>query len=279
MRITINDIQEKKNIGIKIPMVTAYDYSGAKLVSKSNIPLILVGDSLGQVVLGYDSTIPVTMDDMVRHTQIVVRGTDLQHIVSDLPFMSYQADKVDALRNAGRLIKEGGCQSVKLEGGMPVTETVKYIVDSGIPVMGHLGLTPQSVNQLSGYRVQGRDPTTAAQIIRDALLLQDAGAYSIVLELVPRELALEITQRLHIPTIGIGSGSGCSGQVQVFHDLLGLIEDFSPRHAKKYADLSIDIVKALKNYVNEVEAEMFPSEKESFSIDKDTLERGIKLSG
>ena len=278
MRMTINDIQNRKDTGEKIPMVTAYDYTGAKLVSKADIPLILVGDSLGQVVLGHDSTIPVTMDDMVRHTQMVVRGTGTQHIVSDMPFMSYQADMEDALRNAGRLVKEGGCQSVKLEGGLPVIETVRNIVDSGIPVMGHLGLTPQSVNQLSGYRVQGRDSNSAARIIKDALLLQEAGAYSVVLELVPRELASEITGMLDIPTIGIGSGLHCSGQVQVFHDLLGLIEDFSPKHTKKYANLFVDIVQALKNYVDDVGREKFPTENESFGIDKEILKKAIKLS-
>ena len=278
MRMTINDIQNRKNIGEKIPMVTAYDYTGAKLVSKADIPLILVGDSLGQVVLGHESTIPVTMDDMVRHTQMVVRGTGTQHIVSDMPFMSYQADMEDALRNAGRLVKEGGCQSVKLEGGVPVIETVRNIVDSGIPVMGHLGLTPQSVNQLSGYRVQGRDSNSAARIIKDALLLQEAGAYSVVLELVPRELASEITGMLDIPTIGIGSGLHCNGQVQVFHDLLGLIEDFSPKHTKKYTNLSVDIVQALKNYADDVGREKFPTENESFGIDKEILEKAIKLS-
>ena len=278
MRMTINDIQNRKDTGEKIPMVTAYDYTGAKLVSKADIPLILVGDSLGQVVLGHDSTIPVTMDDMVRHTQMVVRGTGTQHIVSDMPFMSYQADMEDALRNAGRLVKEGGCQSVKLEGGLPVIETVRNIVDSGIPVMGHLGLTPQSVNQLSGYRVQGRDSNSAARIIKDALLLQEAGAYSVVLELVPRELASEITGMLDIPTIGIGSGLHCSGQVQVFHDLLGLIEDFSPKHTKKYANLFVDIVQALQNYADDVGREKFPAENESFGIDKEILEKAIKFS-
>ncbi len=278
MRITINDIQNKKNIGVKIPMVTAYDYTGGKLVSKADIPLILVGDSLGQVMLGHDSTIPVTMDDMVRHTQMVVRGTDTQHIVSDMPFMSYQVDIEKALNNAGRLVKEGGCQSVKLEGGVRVLQTVKNIVDAGIPVMGHLGLTPQSVNQLSGYRVQGRDSNSAAQIIKDALLLQEAGAYAVVLELVPRELASEITQLLDIPTIGIGSGADCDGQVQVFHDLLGLIEDFSPKHAKKYANLFTDVVQVLKEYLDDVEKEKFPTEKESFGIDSEILEEAIKLS-
>ena len=278
MRMTINDIQNRKDTGEKIPMVTAYDYTGAKLVSKADIPLILVGDSLGQVVLGHDSTIPVTMDDMVRHTQMVVRGTGTQHIVSDMPFMSYQADMEDALRNAGRLVKEGGCQSVKLEGGLPVIETVRHIVDSGIPVMGHLGLTPQSVNQLSGYRVQGRDSNSAARIIKAALLLQEAGAYSVVLELVPRELASEITGMLDIPTIGIGSGLHCSGQVQVFHDLLGLIEDFSPKHTKKYVSLFVDIVQALKNYADDVGRMKFPTENESFGIDKEILEKAIKLS-
>lgn len=277
MRITIKDIHKMKQEGLKIPMITAYDYTSANLVARADIPLILVGDSLGQVILGHDSTLPVTMDDMVRHTQMVVRATATQHIVSDMPFMSYQIDEVQALRNAGRLMKEGGCQSIKLEGGAIVAETIRRIVASGVPVMGHLGLTPQSVNQLGGYRVQGRDVESAARLIKDSLLVQEAGAYALVLELVPKELASEITRNLDIPTIGIGSGIGCSGQVQVFHDLLGLIENFSPKHSKKYMNLFEEIVNGIMNYKHEVEENKFPTTNESFSIDQDLLERAIKL--
>ena len=215
MRVTINDIQRMKDKADKISMITAYDYTSAILSESAGVPLILVGDSLGQVVMGYDSTIPVTMDDMVHHIRMVSRATNASHIVGDLPFMSYQVGKDDALVNAGRLLKEGGCQSVKLEGGTSVVGVVEAIVTSGIPVMGHIGLTPQSVNQLSGYKLQGKTVGPAKKIIEDALNLEDAGAYAIVLELIPRELAEHITNQLSIPTIGIGSGPRCSGQVQV----------------------------------------------------------------
>ena len=228
MRVTIRDLKRMKRDGEKIPMITAYDYTSAQLVEKAGIPLILVGDSLGQVMLGYDSTVPVTMDDMIHHIKTVVRGTERAHIVGDLPFLSYHTSVFDALRNAGRLLKEGGAQSVKLEGGQSQAATVNRIVESGIPVMGHIGLTPQSVNQLGGYRVQGKSLKAALQLMEDARALEEAGAYSIVLECVPAPLARMISERVAVPTIGIGAGAGCDGQVQVFHDLLGLYQDFSP---------------------------------------------------
>jgi 3-methyl-2-oxobutanoate hydroxymethyltransferase len=245
-------------------MITAYDYSSAKLVEAAGVPLILVGDSLGNVVLGYDSTIPVTMDEIVHHVKPVVRATRTTHVVADMPFMSYQTGEADALTNAGRLLKEGGAQSVKLEGGARVAETVRALVDAGIPVMGHLGLTPQSINQLGGYKVQGKTPAAAVRLLNDAMALQEAGAYAIVLETVPVHVAEIITGKLDIPTIGIGAGPGTDGQVQVWHDLLGLFTDFVPKHAKHYANLGETIIAALSRYASEVRAGAFPTEKESF---------------
>ena len=260
----------------KISMITAYDYTSAILAESAGVPIILVGDSLGQVVMGYDSTIPVTMDNMVHHISMVVRATNDSHIVGDLPFMSYQVSKEDALINAGRLIKEGGCQSVKLEGGTAVSSAVEAIVNAGVPVMGHIGLTPQSVNQLSGYKVQGKTAGPAKKIIEDALDLEKAGAYALVLELIPRELAAHITDRVKIPTIGIGSGAQCYGQVQVFHDLMGLIPDFKPRHSRQYLDLAPKIKDAIENYVLDVKNGSFPDESESFGMDPTAVEQVLK---
>ena len=267
MRVTIRTFQEMKRRGEKIAMLTAYDYTSAKILESAGIPLLLVGDSLGQVVLGYDSTVPVTMDEMIHHVRAVVRGTSTAHVVADMPFMSFQADRGEAVRNAGRLLKEGGAQSVKLEGGARTAETVSRIVESGIPVMGHVGLTPQSVNQLGGYRVQGRSPKAAVQLMEDVRALEDAGAYSIVLELLPAPLAADITDRLSVPTIGIGAGPGCDGQVQVFHDLMGLFTDFVPKHTRRYAALADAIRDAAAGYAADVQAQSFPSARESFDMD------------
>ena len=264
MRVTIRDLRQMKKRGEKIAMITAYDYTAARLVEEAGTPVILVGDSLGNVILGYDSTLPVTMDDMVHHIKAVVRGTDRAHIVGDLPFLSYQADVAEAVRNAGRLLKEGGCQSVKLEGGRHMADTVRKIVQAGIPVMGHIGLTPQAVNQLSGYRVQGRTPRAAVELMEDAKVLEEAGAYAIVLETVPAQLGRLISERLSIPTIGIGAGVHCDGQVQVFHDLLGLFSDFTPKHARKYANLADTIRSAVSDYVSDVREENFPTDEQSF---------------
>ena len=272
MRVTIRDLQKMKRDGEKIPMITAYDYTSAQLVEKAGVPIILVGDSLGQVVLGYDSTVPVTMDDMIHHTKTVVRGTQKAHIVGDLPFLSYHTSVFDAIRNAGRLLKEGGAQSVKLEGGQSQAPAVSRIVQSGIPVMGHIGLTPQSVNQLGGYRVQGKSLKDAIQLMEDARALEEAGAYAIVLECVPAPLARMISERLAIPTIGIGAGVGCDGQVQVFHDLMGLYQDFAPRHARKYANLGDAIVSATADYIGDVQSERFPTDKESYTLGRKVLD-------
>jgi len=264
-RITLQRIAAMKARGEPIAMVTAYDASMARLVDDAGVPMILVGDSLGQVMLGHDSTIPVTLDDMVRATAAVVRGSRRALIVADMPFMTFRIDIPTAARNAARLIQEGGAQAVKVEGGRAVAPIVEKLGESGIPVMGHLGFIPQSVHRLGGPRVQGRDPETAEALRQDALALEAAGAFSIVLELMPGELAAQITADLEIPTIGIGAGVDCDGQVQVLHDLLGLLPDFHPKHARAYADLATTVREAVQRYVRDVEERSFPAEKETFS--------------
>jgi len=272
MRITVNEIKQMKAKHEKIVMLTAYDYSMAKLVDESGVPLILVGDSLGMVFLGYESTIPVTMDEMIHHTKAVVRGTERSLVVGDMPFMTYHTSISDALRNAARFIQEGGAQVVKLEGGVVVAETVKRIVDCGIPVMGHIGLTPQSVHQLGGHRVQGKTPEAAEGVLADARALEQAGAFAIVLELVPAPLSKLITQKVSIPTIGIGAGPDCDGQVQVISDLLGLFADFVPKHAKQYAKLAGTIRTAIGDYIAEVKSGSFPTAEHGSTIDETLLE-------
>ncbi len=273
MRVTIRDMRLMKRRGERIPMLTAYDYTSARLVEAAGVAVILVGDSLGQWLLGYETTLPVTMDDMVHHVKAVVRATKTAHVVADMPFMSYQADAGDAVRNAGRMLQEGGAQSVKLEGGAAVAPTVRNLVAAGIPAMGHVGFTPQSYNQLGGYRVQGRFPKAAAALIDDAAALESAGCYSVVLEMVPAQLAALITERLSIPTIGIASGVHCDGQVQVFHDMLGLIEDFVPKHARRYADLGETIRNAVSAYAADVRAASYPADEESHSMKPEALEK------
>lgn len=270
-RITINDIKAMKTRGEKIAMLTCYDYPTARILDEAGIPILLVGDSLGMVVLGYDSTIPVTMEDMIHHTKAVVRGSQRAHVVFDMPFMSYQASVEDALRNAGRALKEAGAQSVKLEGGVAVADLVQRMVAVGIPVMGHIGLTPQSVHQLGGHRVQGKTPAAAVRLVNDALALEQAGAYAIVLESIPAPLAKLITERVNVPTIGIGAGPHCDGQVQVLHDLLGIYPDFVPKHAKQYAHLAQEIGQATREYMTQVQEGSFPTAKESFTMDEGAL--------
>ena len=271
MRIRVHQLKEMKQKGEKIAMVTAYDYSTARIVDDAGIPLILVGDSLGNVMLGYDSTIPVTMDDMLHHTKAVVRGAKNSLVIGDLPFMTYQISTEDAMRNAGRFLQEAGAQAVKLEGGVTVADKVKKIVDAGIPVMGHIGLTPQSINALGGHRIQGKTPEAAQRLLDDALALEQAGAFAVVMETVPAPLASLITRKLTIPTIGIGAGAGCDGQVQVIHDLLGSFSDFVPKHAKQYVKL-YDIIKdAVTEYKKEVKSGTFPGDKQSFTMDESIL--------
>ncbi|MGD9116108.1 MAG: 3-methyl-2-oxobutanoate hydroxymethyltransferase [Dehalococcoidia bacterium] len=271
MRITVNKIKEMKQRGDKITMLTAYDYATAKLVDEAEIPLILVGDSLGMVVLGYESTIPVTMEDMLHHTKAVVRGTQKALVIGDMPFMTYHVSVEDALYNAASFIQEGGAQAVKLEGGVTVAEKVERIVGCGIPVMGHIGLTPQSIHQFGGFKLQGKTPEAAARLLEDARALEQAGAFAIVLETVPAPLAKLITQKISIPTIGIGAGPDCDGQVQVINDILGSFADFVPGHAKQYVKLSEIISQAVGQYRDEVKAGQFPTEKQSHGMDEKLL--------
>lgn len=272
MRLTIRQIRRMKQRGERIAMLTAYDYTSARLAEAAGVSFLLVGDSLGMVVLGHDSTLPVTLDTMIHHACAVVRGTSKALVVADLPFMTYNVSPELALQNAGRMMQEAGVQAIKLEGGQYIAPVVERLTACGIPVMGHLGLTPQSIHQLSGFRVQGRDTDTAQRLADDALALQQAGAFSVVLELVPTELARRISQSLAIPTIGIGAGNGCDGQVQVWHDVLGLYEDFVPKHTKRYATLGNTIRAALSRYVEEVQSGAFPAVEQSFDMDETVLD-------
>ncbi len=263
-QVTIHTLKKLKQAGQKICMVTAYDAMFARILDEAGTDVILVGDSLGMVIQGHDSTLPVTMDQMVYHCQAVTRGTKRAHVVGDLPFMSYQASADEAVRNAGRLVAEGGVGSVKLEGGEAFADVVSKIVRASIPVMGHLGLTPQSVHKMGGYVVQGRDEEAARRMVADAVALEQAGAYALVIEGVPLELARQITDRLTIPTIGIGAGLDCDGQVLVCYDLLGMNPDFKPKFVKRYANLYGDIRGAAETFFKEVRAGDFPSEEFSF---------------
>ena len=278
MRLTVRDMQEMKDSTQRVPVLTAYDYTWAKLLEAAGVRFMLVGDSLGQCVLGYDTTVPVTMEDMLHHVKSVVRGTEFAHVIADMPFMSYQVDEAEALRNAGRMLAEGGAQSVKLEGGRRVASTVRRLSEAGVPVMGHIGLTPQSINQIGRPRVQGNSPEAASALVEDAVSLQDAGAYSIVLESVPARLAKVITDRLAIPTIGIGAGPHCDGQVQVSHDILGLLAvgihvDHVPRHVRRYAQLSDTIISAVSQYAEDIREGRFPSDEESFKMKRGVLDQ------
>jgi len=270
--VTTAKIKEMKQRGEKVAMLTAYDYATAKMIDAAGIPLILVGDSLGMVVLGYDSTLPVTMEDMLHHTKAVTRGVKEALVIGDMPFMSYHLSTEQALSNAARFMQEGGAKAVKLEGGVTVAEKVKRLTDCGIPVMGHIGLTPQSVHQLGGYKIQGKTKEAARRLFEDALSLEQAGAFSIVLETVPAALAALISKKLSIPTIGIGAGAGCDGQVQVVSDLLGSFTDFVPKHAKQYARLADIMSTAFRQYMKEVQEGAFPTEEQSFKMDESFLE-------
>ena len=275
MRVTVLEVQKFKDRGERIPMVTAYDYTSAQIADRAGVPLILVGDSLGMVVLGHTSTVPVTLDEMVHHTRAVVRGSQRALVIGDLPFLTYT--NVDqAIRSAGRLMQEAGAQAVKVEGGAAIAPIIERLVGLGIPVMGHIGFTPQSVNQI-GTRVQGRSAEAAARLISDALAIEAAGAFAIVLELLPTPLARTITDRLRIPTIGIGAGVACAGQVQVWHDLLGLYSDFLPRHAQRYLNLSELIGSALLKYATDVRDGSFPTSAQSSSMDEATLREALEL--
>jgi 3-methyl-2-oxobutanoate hydroxymethyltransferase len=272
-KITPVDIQAMKKEGKKITMLTAYDYPLALLEDRAGIDIILVGDSVGMTVLGYQNTLPVTMDEMIHHTKAVTRGAKYALIIGDMPFMSYNTSERDAILNAGRFMKEGGADAVKLEGGVTVRDIVKAIVKAGIPVMGHIGLTPQTISMLGGFKVQGKDAEGAQKIIDDALQLQDAGAFSVLLEAVPAPITKLVTERLTVPTIGIGAGVHCDGQVLVVHDMLGLFDRFTPKFAKRYVNLSEMILKAFESYGEEVSKGTFPTDQHSFHIDEKELSK------
>jgi 3-methyl-2-oxobutanoate hydroxymethyltransferase len=266
-KTTILALQERKARGEPITMITAYDYPSALAADRAGLDSILVGDSLGMVVLGYDSTVPVTMDEMIHHCKAVRRGASYAYLIGDLPFLSYQPDRAEAIRNAGRLLKEGGMDAVKLEGGRQVADTVRAITDAGMTVIGHIGLTPQSVGQLGGYRVQGKTAIDAERLLGDAVALEQAGAMMIVLEMVPDRVAERISRELRIPTIGIGAGTGCDGQVLVLHDMLGIFDRFTPKFVKRYAELFPQMEAALAAYRDDVAARRFPDVEHSFAMD------------
>ncbi|MEO2083643.1 MAG: 3-methyl-2-oxobutanoate hydroxymethyltransferase [Desulfurobacteriaceae bacterium] len=263
MPVTTADFLEKKKRGEKITVLTAYDYLTAKIVDSAGVDAILVGDSLGMVALGYKSTIPVTLEEMIHHTKAVVRGRKNAMVIFDMPFLSYQTGVRDAVLNAGKALKETGCDAVKIEGGVEQAETIKVLVDAGIPVMGHVGLQPQSVNVYGGYKLRGKGKERE-KIIADAKAVEEAGAFAVVLEKIPAELAREITEMLKIPTIGIGAGKYCDGQVLVFHDMVGLFEDFKPRFVKRYAELGKSAREAVEAFIREVREGKFPGEEHSY---------------
>jgi 3-methyl-2-oxobutanoate hydroxymethyltransferase len=273
MRVTITEIKEMKQKKENIPMLTAYDYVTAKMIDEAGVPLILVGDSLGMVMLGYESTIPVTMEEMIHHTKAVVRGARKALVIGDMPFMTYHISVSDALHNAAMFIQEGGAQAVKLEGGEVVADTVRRLVGCGIPIIGHIGLTPQSIHQLGGFKVRGKGLEEARKLLNDARILEEAGAFAIVLECTPAPLSKLITQKLAIPTIGIGAGPDCDGQVQVISDLLGLYTEFVPKHAKQYAKLAGEIKAAVSSYVSEVKSRSFPTAEQSYTMDENLIKQ------
>jgi 3-methyl-2-oxobutanoate hydroxymethyltransferase len=266
-KVTTHVLRAKKERGEPITMLTAYDYPTALAIDRAGVDAILVGDSLGMVVLGYENTLPVTMDEMLHHSKAVARGARSAHLIGDMPFMSYQVSSAEAVRNAGRFLQEAGMDAVKLEGGRDVATTIEAIVAAGIPVMGHIGLTPQSVHKLGGYKTQGKSAAAARRLIEDAQILEEAGCYAIVLEAIPDRVAELISHRLTIPTIGIGAGAGCDGQVLVTHDLLGLFDRFTPRFVKKYANLHAEMSRAFAEYLAEVQAHQFPAPEHTHQMD------------
>jgi 3-methyl-2-oxobutanoate hydroxymethyltransferase len=265
-KITVPSIKAMKGGGERITMLTAYDTPFARILDEAGVDILLVGDSVGSVVAGYPNTLPVTIEEMIYHTRAVVRGTGRALVVIDMPFMSYQISVEDAKRNAGRMIKESGAEAVKLEGGVNMKGVIKAITDIDIPVMGHIGLTPQSIHQMGGYKVQGKVEEQKRKVMEDAIAVEEAGAFSLVLECIPAELAAEITERLSIPTIGIGAGINCDGQVLVIHDVLGLLGDFRPKFVKSYADLRTIISQAVIKYMDEVKNAKFPAEEHTFHL-------------
>lgn len=278
-KVTILDLKRKKESGEPITMLTAYDYPTGLQVDQAGIDIILVGDSLAMVVLGHENTVTVTMDEMLHHCKAVARGARNPLLVGDMPFMSYQVDVKEAIRNAGRFLKEGGMDVIKLEGGQDMAPTVKAIVDAGIPVMGHIGLTPQTISKLGGYRVQGKDVATAKALIDDALALEQAGAFSLILEAIPGPVAKIITERVTIPTIGIGAGPDCDGQVLVTHDLIGLFDRFVPKFVRQYAQVFPLIVEALEAYRDDVIAGTFPGPEHGYAMSEEALQALLDALG
>ena len=273
MKNTVVTFRSAKEQNEKLTMLTAYDYSTAKLMDNAGINGILVGDSLGMVCLGYEDTLSVTMEDMIHHTKAVARGAKNALVVADLPFMSYQTSTYDAVVNAGRLIKEGRAQAVKLEGGLEVCDKIEAIVKASIPVMAHLGLTPQSVNSFGGFKVQGKDEENARRLIAEAIAVEKAGAFAVVLECVPEKLARLISEKVSIPTIGIGAGAGCDGQILVYQDMLGMYSDFTPKFVKKYEELGVKMDAAFKRYLDEVRDGVFPAPENTFKINDEVIEK------
>jgi 3-methyl-2-oxobutanoate hydroxymethyltransferase len=263
-KVTILDLQKMKDSGEKIAMLTAYDYPTARMLDEGGVDVLLIGDSVGNVMMGHENTLPVTVDDMVYHTRAVVKARKRALVVADMPFMSYQVSIEEARRNAGRLIQQGGAEAVKLEGGENMEAVIRALSEVDIPVMGHIGLTPQSIHRMGGYKVQGKEERQRQKLLADALAVERAGAFSVVLEAIPHELAKEITATLHIPTIGIGAGVSCDGQVLVIHDVLGLSGSFRPKFVKQYVQLEPVIKKAVQEYVTEVKEEKFPTKAQSF---------------
>lgn len=273
MKNTVTTFQKAKENGEKLTMLTAYDYSTAKLIDEAGVNSILVGDSLGNVILGYEDTISVTMEDMIHHGAAVSRGAKNALVIIDMPFMSYQTSVYDALVNAGRLMKEGRADAVKLEGGVEVCPQIKAMVDAGIPVCAHIGLTPQSINAFGGFKVQGKSEAAAKKLIEDAKAVEAAGAFAVVIEGVPRKIADIITSKLTIPTIGIGAGNGCDGQVLVYQDMLGMFSDFTPKFVKRYADIGEVMKAAFGEYIKEVQSGAFPEEKHEYTVDESIIEK------
>lgn len=273
MKNTVSTFREKKAKGEKISMLTAYDYSTAKLMDEAGINGILVGDSLGMVVLGYEDTLPVTMEDMIHHTAAVCRGAKNTLVVGDMPFMSYQVSVEEAVYNAGRLMKEGRCQAVKLEGGASVCPQIRAITNASIPVMAHIGLTPQSINAFGGFKVQGKSEEAAKKLLEDAKAVEEAGAFAVVLECVPAKLAELISKSISIPTIGIGAGAGCDGQILVYQDMLGLFSDFTPKFVKRYANVGEMMTQAFRDYIADVQEGSFPAPEHTFAISEDVIKK------
>ncbi|MCD7960113.1 MAG: 3-methyl-2-oxobutanoate hydroxymethyltransferase [Ruminococcus sp.] len=271
MKQTVQTIREKKTQGERISMLTCYDYTTAKLMDEVNLDMILVGDSLGNVILGYEDTVSVTMEEMIHHAAAVARGTKNALLVVDMPFLSYQTSVSDAVKNAGRLMKEGRAKAVKLEGGEEVCPQIEAITKASIPVMGHLGMTPQSVNTLGGFKVQGKTLTAAKKLLADAKAVEDAGAFAVVLECVPERLATLITKQISIPTIGIGAGAGCDGQVLVYQDMLGMFKDYQPKFVQHFAQVGEAMQTAFQEYIQAVRNGNFPTEKQSYAISDDVM--------